>query len=254
MIEGEDEQQMRHHAEAIANAIRQRTRRIRGLCQPSPTQTWKPLNPASRSPGPPATTPSSAPASNSSQNSSWKPSTSAAPGTSWMLPPATATPLSRPPRRGCRVTSTDFVPALLDRGRNRAAAEGFRIDFQIADAEALPFETDRFDAAFSTVGVMFTPNQPRAAAELFRVTKPGGRIGPRQLDSGQLRWPHLPRTGQVSATPRRCTAAVALGYGGASPHASSRPPQRSRSHPAPSSSDQTLPQSGLRPSVPTTVL
>jgi ubiquinone/menaquinone biosynthesis C-methylase UbiE len=80
-------------------------------------------------------------------------------------------------RRGCRVTSTDYVPALLDRGRLRAIAEGFRIDFQIADAEVLPFDDSRFDAAFSTVGVMFAPNQPRAAAELFRVIKPGGRIG-----------------------------------------------------------------------------
>ncbi len=80
-------------------------------------------------------------------------------------------------RRGCRVISTDYVPALLDRGRLRAAAEGFRIDFQIADAEALPFESGRFDTVFSTVGVMFAPNQPRAAAELFRVIKPGGRIG-----------------------------------------------------------------------------
>jgi ubiquinone/menaquinone biosynthesis C-methylase UbiE len=80
-------------------------------------------------------------------------------------------------RRGCRVTSTDYVPALLDRGRARASAEGLRIDFQIADAENLPFDADRFDAVFSTVGVMFAPNQPRAAAELFRVTKPGGLIG-----------------------------------------------------------------------------
>ena len=80
-------------------------------------------------------------------------------------------------RRGCRVTSTDYVPALLDRGRARASAEGFRIDFQIADAEALPFDAGRFDAVFSTVGVMFAPNQPRAAAELFRVTRPGGLIG-----------------------------------------------------------------------------
>ncbi len=80
-------------------------------------------------------------------------------------------------RRGCRVTSTDYVPALLDRGRLRASAEGLRIDFQIADAEALPFEDDRFDAVFSTFGVIFAPNQPRAAAELFRVTKPGGLIG-----------------------------------------------------------------------------
>ena len=79
-------------------------------------------------------------------------------------------------RRGCRVTSTDYVPALLERGRLRAEAEGFRIDFQEADAENLPFDEDEFDAVLSTVGVMFAPNQPRAASELLRVCRPGGRV------------------------------------------------------------------------------
>lgn len=80
-------------------------------------------------------------------------------------------------RRGCCVTSTDYVGALLDRGRERARAEGLDIQFQEADAEALPFETDRFDAVVSTFGVMFTPNQELAAAELVRVCRPGGKIG-----------------------------------------------------------------------------
>ena len=81
-------------------------------------------------------------------------------------------------RRGCRVTSTDYVPALLERGRQRAHAEGYkRIEFLEADAEALPFADAAFDAAISTVGVMFAPDHARAAAELFRVVRPGGTIG-----------------------------------------------------------------------------
>jgi len=80
-------------------------------------------------------------------------------------------------RRWCEVTSTDYVPALLDGGRRRAEAEGLMLDFQQADAEALPFGDKSFDAVVSTFGVMFTPNQERAAAEMRRVCKPGGKIG-----------------------------------------------------------------------------
>lgn len=80
-------------------------------------------------------------------------------------------------RRWHRVTSTDYVQGLLDKGRARAAAEGLDVEFRLADAEALPFADARFDAAVSTFGVMFAPNQARAAAELRRVTRPGGRIG-----------------------------------------------------------------------------
>lgn len=80
-------------------------------------------------------------------------------------------------RRWCEVTSSDYVPALLEQGRARAAAEGLRVDFQVADAEALPFADASFDAVLSTFGVMFTPNQDKAAAELLRVCRGGGRIG-----------------------------------------------------------------------------
>ncbi len=80
-------------------------------------------------------------------------------------------------RRGCRVTSTDYVAALLERGQERARAERLEVDFQVADAEALPFEDASFDAVLSTFGVMFTPDQAKAAAELARVCRPGGRIG-----------------------------------------------------------------------------
>ena len=80
-------------------------------------------------------------------------------------------------RRWCRVTSTDYVPALLQSGRARAEAEGHPIEFMEADAEDLPFDDGDFDTVLSTFGVMFTPNQDRAAGELLRVCKPKGRIG-----------------------------------------------------------------------------
>ncbi len=80
-------------------------------------------------------------------------------------------------RRGCKVTSTDYVAALLERGAERARAERLDVDFQVADAEALPFEDASFDAVLSTFGVMFSPDQAKAASELARVCRPGGRIG-----------------------------------------------------------------------------
>lgn len=80
-------------------------------------------------------------------------------------------------RRWCEVTSTDYVPALLERGRMRATAEGLKMQFQEADAEALPFKDGSFDGVVSTFGIMFTPNQEKAASELLRVCKPGGKIG-----------------------------------------------------------------------------
>jgi SAM-dependent methyltransferase len=80
-------------------------------------------------------------------------------------------------RRGCEVTSTDYVEALLTRGRKRAEADGFKVSFQLADAEDLPFAVASFDAVVSTFGGMFSPDQDRTAAELLRVCKSGGRIG-----------------------------------------------------------------------------
>ncbi|WGR91447.1 class I SAM-dependent methyltransferase [Bradyrhizobium sp. ISRA443] len=80
-------------------------------------------------------------------------------------------------RRFARVTSTDYVGELLERGKERAAADRLAVNFQEADAEALPFADGGFDAALSTFGVMFTPNQEKAAAELIRVVRKGGKIG-----------------------------------------------------------------------------
>jgi ubiquinone/menaquinone biosynthesis C-methylase UbiE len=79
-------------------------------------------------------------------------------------------------RRFARVTSTDYVPHLLDNGALRAKAEGAEIHFRVADAEALPFDEGSFDVALSTFGVMFTPEHRTAAGELLRVVRSGGRI------------------------------------------------------------------------------
>jgi ubiquinone/menaquinone biosynthesis C-methylase UbiE len=75
------------------------------------------------------------------------------------------------------VVSTDYVASLLEGGRRRAIAEALPVVFKEADAEALPFEAASFDVVVSTFGVMFTPNQELAAAELVRVLKAGGKIG-----------------------------------------------------------------------------
>ena len=80
-------------------------------------------------------------------------------------------------RRWGDVTSTDYVPELLDRSRSRADAECLIVDYQVADAEALPFADASYDVVASTFGVMFTPNQQAAASELLRVTRSGGKIG-----------------------------------------------------------------------------
>lgn len=80
-------------------------------------------------------------------------------------------------RRGCMVTSTDYVPTLLERGAERARAERMNVEFKVADVEALPFPDASFDAVLSTFGVMFAPDHARSASEMARVCRPGGRIG-----------------------------------------------------------------------------
>jgi ubiquinone/menaquinone biosynthesis C-methylase UbiE len=79
-------------------------------------------------------------------------------------------------RRYCQVTGIDYVTSLLDRARMRAAADGLEAEFLEADAQDLPIEDDSFDAVLSVYGAQFAPDQQRAARELVRVTRPGGRI------------------------------------------------------------------------------
>jgi SAM-dependent methyltransferase len=79
-------------------------------------------------------------------------------------------------RLGCKVVGVDYVPELLERGRQRAAAEGLDLELLEGDAEALPFPDASFDAVTSVFGSMFAPNHEQAAAELLRVVRPGGTI------------------------------------------------------------------------------
>ncbi len=87
------------------------------------------------------------------------------------------TTLAAARRAWTEAVGVDYVPELLEHGRQRAAAEGLEIDFVEGDAENLPFDDASFDVVLSTYGAMFAPNQPRTAAELLRVCRPGGRIG-----------------------------------------------------------------------------
>ena len=80
-------------------------------------------------------------------------------------------------RRFAEVTSTDYVPALLEKGKVRADAEGLNVTFEVADAEALPYQDGSFDVVLSTFGAMFTPDHNRPAREMLRVVRNGGRIG-----------------------------------------------------------------------------
>jgi len=80
-------------------------------------------------------------------------------------------------RRFAEVTSTDYVPALLEGGRRRAEANGLTVRFEPADAENLPYGDASYDVVLSTYGVMFAPDHQRSASELARVCRPGGRIG-----------------------------------------------------------------------------
>ena len=80
-------------------------------------------------------------------------------------------------RRWCDVTASDYVPALLERARERALAERLPLKIEIADAEALPFANESFDAVTSTFGAMFTPEHEKPAREMLRVCRDGGKIG-----------------------------------------------------------------------------
>jgi SAM-dependent methyltransferase len=80
-------------------------------------------------------------------------------------------------RRFCEVTGIDYVPSLLQDARQRAVAEHLPVTFQDGDAENIPFADASFDVVLSTLGVMFAPNQEKAASELLRVCRSGGKIG-----------------------------------------------------------------------------
>ena len=80
-------------------------------------------------------------------------------------------------RRYCNVTGIDYVPELIDRARKRSVASGLKADFLVADAQDLPFPDNTFDVVLSVYGVQFAPDQEKAAEEMIRVCRPGGKIG-----------------------------------------------------------------------------
>ncbi len=104
-------------------------------------------------------------------------------------------------RRFCVVTGIDYVPTLLERGRERATAERLEVDFQDGDAEDIPFPDASFEVVLSTVGVMFAPDQRKAAGELIRVCRPGGRIGLASWTPDSL--PQRCRVSSPGTCPRR---------------------------------------------------
>ena len=118
-------------------------------------------------------------------------------------------------RRWCDVVATDYVPALLERARERAEAERLDIEFREADAEALPFPDESFDVVVSTFGVMFTPDQDRAAAELLRVCKHGGKIGLANWTPRGLHRPAVQDHRQARRAAARRQVAGAVGHAGA---------------------------------------
>jgi ubiquinone/menaquinone biosynthesis C-methylase UbiE len=80
-------------------------------------------------------------------------------------------------RRFCQVLSTDYVPSLLEQGKQRSDANGFPIKYEVADVENLPYDENQFENVVSTFGAMFAPDQKSVVSELIRVCKPGGKIG-----------------------------------------------------------------------------
>ena len=119
-------------------------------------------------------------------------------------------------RRFADVVSTDYVTALLDRGRERAKAEGLTVTFQEADAENLPFTEASFDVVLSTFGVMFTPNQEQAASELIRVCRSGGKIGMANWTPEWLYWEAVQGHRQICSAGAGREIAGTLGQQGTS--------------------------------------
>ena len=179
---------------------------------PRPPPILPPSRRGSRRRGRRAITPSSARRCRSSARSSARRSISSAGSKVLDVAAGNGMATLAAARRWCDVTSTDYVPALLERGRARAAAEGLAIEFMEADAENLPFDDDSFDAVLSTFGVMFTPNQDAGGRRAAAGLQARGQDRPRQLDAGRLHRPGLQDARQISAAARRRQIAGAVGH------------------------------------------
>ena len=105
---------------------------------------------------------------------------------------------------GANVVASDLVPELLERGAALAQARGVNLQWREANAEALPFGVDEFDAVLSCVGVMFAPHHQCAVDELVRVCRPGGTIG-------LISWTPEGFIGQMFATMKPYLAAPPAG-------------------------------------------
>jgi ubiquinone/menaquinone biosynthesis C-methylase UbiE len=105
-------------------------------------------------------------------------------------------------RRWCDVTGIDFEPSLLVRARERAAFEGLDIELIEADAQDLPLPDKAFDAVLSTFGVMFVPDQAKAAAEMLRVCRPGGKIGMANFTAASLAMGFMRASARYRPPPR----------------------------------------------------
>lgn len=114
-------------------------------------------------------------------------------------------------RRGCEVTGADYVEALLERGRERSAVERLPVDFVYGDAEDLFFGDDSFDVVTSTFGVMFAPNQEKAASEMIRVCRPGGKIAMCNFPPDSLAGEFFRAAARYSRPPRGVKAPVLWG-------------------------------------------
>ena len=156
-------------------------------------------------------------------------------------------------RRGGEVTASDYVPALLEGTRARAAAEGLRVDVREADAEALPFADATFDAVLSTFGVMFTPNQEQAACRARTGVPAGWAHRPGQLDARRVRRSDVQDRRTLRAAARGHRLAAVVGNRGAPGRdARRRRPGRSRRNAASSCSGTARPRSGSTCSATTT--
>ena len=155
-------------------------------------------------------------------------------------------------RRFAEVVSTDYVATLLERGRERAAADRLPVTFQEADAENLPFADASFDVVLSTFGVMFTPNQQQAASELMRVCRPGGKIGLANWTPESFVGQRVQGHRQIHSAGARHEIADAMGRQSASRHAVRRERNGRGGEQERSSSATGRPSIGSRCSAPTT--
>ena len=104
-------------------------------------------------------------------------------------------------RRFCDVTGMDLAPESIEHARRRAEAEGMEITFEVGDAEELPYDDASFDVVLSTIGVMFCPDQEKAASELLAGVQARGQDRARQLDARQLHRAECSRP-SASTSPR----------------------------------------------------